>query len=328
MDIKTQSSLQLMKDIGQLLSLVRLYYPDHPVTKTKSQEVLSKLEEITLKKETLTFTVQGNLIFLNGEKLELQDRLSKIFMADFSKLKIGSLNLEPGLTLEELGVFISLLNNTEKLSGESQVKEFLDQNKVQHIIPHYATYELVQEDEKVVKTEEVVNINQLPLEVIKSFSSGLKNSIVKDKTLVHNYDFLSAVFTELAQEINTPEELSKIIWVIGDYLIGEVSTLKQEVINHKILEQLKSFMFSLYEKKENHEQWKGHVENSFAKVIVALQLKRLVLVYKKHKIGIAAVLSKIKIELQDLPEESKLYQQIKQELKHLGLPDLDAGMFI
>jgi len=47
----------------------------------------------------------------------------------------------------------------------------------------------------------------------------------------------------------------------------------------------------------------------------------------KHKKGLEAVLKKIKNMLKDVPEDSALYRQIKNELRKIGAPKYDDNMF-
>lgn len=324
---KKQSYLNLLRKLSMLLYNVKLYGLDHHVTKAQLPEVFAEIEKVTLKNTSLIFSAQGNLTFINGEELEVRDGLSKNFMSDLAKLKIGSLDLEPGLTLNELDALMLLLTSSAKLAGVEQVKEFLAKHPAKHIVPVFASYKMVQENEKIVKEGEVVNMDQLPPEAAKGFSSDLQHGIIKDKILAHNPLFLCGVFTDLTKTINTPEELLKVIWVMGEYLIDEISTAREVELNRKVLEQLKDHLLALLEQKENKEEWEKTTVKSFAKIIAALQLKRFLLLYKKHKKQIEVVSKKIYSLLQHLPEDSKLYQKTKEELKQIGIPDIDNNLF-
>jgi len=324
---KKQSYLNLLRKLSMLLYNTKLYGVEHHVTKAQSPEVLSEIEKVTLKNTSLILSAQGNLTFINGEELEVRDGLSKNFMSDLAKLKIGSLDLEPGLTMDELDALMLLLIGSSKLAGVEQAKEFLAEHHAKHIIPVFASYKMVQEDEQIVKEGEVVNIDQLPPEAAESFSSDLQHGIIKDKTLAHNPLFLCGVFNDLIQTINTPEDLLKAIWVIGEYLIDEISTATEMEVNRKVLEQLQAHLLARLEQKENKEEWKKTIEKSFEKIIAALQLKKFILLYKKHKKQLEAVSKKICSLLQHIPEDSKLYQKTKEELKKVGIPEIDKNMF-
>jgi len=88
----------------------------------ESSEVLSEIENHTLKKIVLTFSVLGNTMFLNGEKLEIRDGLSKQFLLSLAKLSLGALDLRPGLTVNELSTLMLLLINNANLKGSRKLK--------------------------------------------------------------------------------------------------------------------------------------------------------------------------------------------------------------
>ena len=327
-DALKQSYLNLLRKLSMLLYNTNLYGHDHHVTKVQAPGVLSEIEKFTSKNTSLILSAQGKLTFINGEELEVRDGLSKTFMNDLAKLKIGSLDIEPGLTLDELDALMLLLVSSSTITGVDQIKEFLTGHHAKHIIPVFASYKMVKENEQITKEGETVNIDQLPPEAAKNFSSDLQQGIVKDKTLVHNPVFLCGVFTDLIQTINTPEELLKVIWAIGEYLIDEISTATEMEVNRKVLEQLKAHLLAQLEQKENKKEWKKTTEKSFEKIIAALQLKRFLLLYKKHKKELETVSKKLYALLQHIPEDSKLYQKTKEELKKVGIPELDKNMFI
>ncbi|MFH1969974.1 MAG: hypothetical protein ABIJ53_06615 [Verrucomicrobiota bacterium] len=147
----------------------------------ESSEVLSEIEKLTSKKDALTFSVLGNTMFLNGEKLEIRDGLSKQFMLNLAKLSLGALDLRPGLTADELSVLMLLLINNANLKGKPEIKKYLDEHDVKHITPHLATYQLVQENEQVVKEGSVINVDKLSSKVIKDYASDLKHASTNNK---------------------------------------------------------------------------------------------------------------------------------------------------
>ena len=409
---KVQSYLHLIQRLAMLLYNTRLYYGlNNPLVQKESSEVLLAIENLTLKKDTLTFSVLGNTIFLNGEKLEIRDGLSKQFLLGLAKLSLGALDLRPGLTADELSTLMSLLINNANLKGKQEIKKYLDEHNTKHIIPHLATYQLVQENEQVVKEGSVIDVDKLSskavkdyvadlkhapppkapsgsvdeiskflfnlshnqaednttknagqsspaiikpaeagailgpdskdaahesgvqensrtsLEAVGLFSADLRNGVIRDKLVMHDPIFLCKVLTNLTQAISTVEELSRIIWTIGEFLIDDISMPKEIEANRRICEQLNNHLIAQWEQKESKEQGTKTIEESFVQIITALQIKKYILSYIKHKKGLEAVLKKIKSMLKDVPEDNKLYQQIKNELRKIGPPKFDGNMF-
>ena len=409
---KVQSYLHLIQRLSMLLYNTKLYYGlNNPLVMEESSEVLAEIENLALKKDTLTFSVLGNTMFVNGEKLEIRDGLSKQFLLNLAKLSLGALDLRPGLTANELSTLMLVLINNANLKGKPEIKKYLDEHDVKHIIPHLATYQLVQENEQVVKEGSVINVDKLSskvikdyasdlkhastnkppvgsadeigkflynlqhnvaedkatkntgqlspviikpaeegaisgpdskgaalklgeqensqpsLEVVSMFSADLRNGVIRDKLLMRDPIFLCKVLTNLTQAINTMEELSRIIWIIGEFLIEDISLTKEIEANRKICEQLNNHLIAQWEQKESKEQGRKIIEEAFVQIIAALQIKKYILAYIKHKKGLEAVLKKIKNMLKDVPEDNVLYRQIKNELRKIGLPKYDGNMF-
>ena len=406
---KVQSYLHLIQRLSMLLYNTKLYYGlNNPLVMKESREVLAEIENLTSKKDTLTFAVLGNTMFVNGEKLEIRDGLSKQFLLSLAKLSLGALDLRPGLTADELSALMLVLINNANLKGKPEIKKYLDEHNAKHIIPHLATYQLVQENEQVVKEGSVVDVdklsskaikdyaselkhaatsNKLPsgsvdeiskflfnlsrnpaedntakntgqlaseiikpaedgkisgpalkdaalksdgqpsLEVIGLFSADLRNGVIRDKLLMRDPIFLCKVLTNLTQAMNTVEELSRIIWTIGGFLIDDISSAKEIEANRKICAQLNNHLVAQWEQKASKEPGKKIIEEAFVQIIAALQIEKYILAYIKHKKGLEAVLKKIKNMLKDAPEDNVLYQQIKNELRKIGPPKYDGNMF-
>ena len=409
---KVKSYIHLIQRLSMLLYNTKLYYGlNNPRVMQESSEVLAEIENLTLKKTTLTFSVLGNTMFVSGEKLEIRDGLSKQFLLSLAKLSLGALDLRPGLTANELSTLMLLLINNANLKGKPEIKKYLDEHDVKHIIPHLATYQLVHENEQVIKEGSVVDVDKLSSKAIKDyasdlkhastnkkpssgsvdeigkflynlqhnitdekttqntgqlspviikpveaganggldlkgaalklggqesrqseavsmFSSGLRKGVISDKLLMRDPVFLCKVLTDLTQAISTVEELSRIIWIIGGFLIEDISSVKDVEVNRKMCEKLNNHLVAQWEQKESQEQGVKIIKESFVKIIAALQIKKYILSYVKHKKSLEAVLKKIKNMLKDVPEDNVLYQQIKNELRGIGPPKYDSSMFV
>ncbi|MBU3958690.1 MAG: hypothetical protein KKE91_02385, partial [Candidatus Omnitrophica bacterium] len=116
-----------------------------------------------------------------------------------------------------------------------------------------------------------------------------------------------------------PEELIKTLWLIGDHLLGEAAaTAKGEGANRKSIDGLKAHLLSLWGKKPDKERWKGETEKTFTAISAALEIKRLILLYKKHKKGLETITNKLSKILKLLPPESQLYFKTMEELAKMG----------
>lgn len=332
-----QTYRPLAMNLGQLLSVARLYNPEHPVFKEKARQVFAEITKFMRNKQSLILSEsEGVFLIINGEKIEAKDSLIKHFVESFHSLQLGSLDLEPGLSVEELVLLIRLLSQGEHPMGETQIKEYLRQSGAMHIIPRFATYKLVEENEKIVKDGGVLSVEDIPLDFISRFSEdfikgevpqNLKKNEKAYLILAHNPKFLSGLVFDLSKEADKTEELAKILWLIGDYLISEISTVREEEINRKILNELKERLLYLLQERPDKARWKDEIEKMFVTISAALELKGLILLYKKHKKELEAVVNKLVDILETLPFESQIYKKTKEDLEKIGPPSLDSFLF-
>jgi len=305
------------------------------LVKEKSRMVFAEVNRVIEEERSLTFAESGDIFLVNGTEVEVKD-IMRQFTDNFHNLQLGSLKLESGLDLEEFGVFIRLLSRTERLSGDKQIKQYLKERGVNHIVPLFASYRLVKEDERIIKEGGILNLQQVPAEIIEQFCRDLNkgevaNQIEKQERiyqlLAHDPDFLSRQAFDLVRNKDDPKELEKILWLIGDYLIGEVGTAKKEEINRKILNELESRLLSLWEREKDKAEWKEAIQEVFTKINAALELKGLTLLYQKHKKGLETAAEKLKGILDAIPAQSQLYLKAKENLRAIGPPRLDETIF-
>lgn len=319
--------LVLVKTLGQLLSISRLYKFEHPVFKKSLRPVFTEVNEFIKENDSLNFFQSGSILLVNGEEIEIKDSLVAEFTKSFHNLQLGSLSFEYGITVEEFEVFMRILYQEETLQGEDKIKQYLNAKGVKHIIPRAATYKMVQEDEVIVKNGGILNIDEIPNEILDKFVQDLKNAKVSEKLVheetnykfvAHNPVFLSETVFNLIKDKEEPEELSKILWAMGDYLIDEIDTVNKEELNRKILDDIKKNLFSVFEQKLNKEHLKNEIQKIFIAINTALQLKGLILVFEKHKNSIVKIEKRIKKILELLPQDSQLYQKTKEKLEKIG----------
>ncbi|MEI6831562.1 MAG: hypothetical protein WCK61_02535 [Candidatus Omnitrophota bacterium] len=326
-----------IKGIGQTLALTRLYSFDHPVIKVKVKEVFGEIINFISDNGTLVFSESPEATLLvNGEELKSEDSLMARFIQNFRNLKIGSIDLMPQLTIDEFYVFIELLNNTDKLKEEGSIKEFLKAKKAVHIIPSFASYKLINEHESIIKDNSAIRIEDLPPEVIKNFNLDLNigevNKKIKEgdqiyQVLAHDPETLSHAVIDYIKDKEQPDELTKILWLIGDYLINEIKSAKQEEINRRVLNELKDRLLISWEEKQVKPLLTEEMHKTFMALNAVIQIKGLFSLYKKHKKELAALIDKLKNIIKDLPLESQLYRKVKEEWDRIDHSNLDITLF-
>ena len=313
-----------IKSMGQLLSFSRLYNSEHPIFKERLVETMRQLKDLTSNSRSLVIASLEGLLLVNGQKVEAKNILMQRFIESLFNLQLGSLDIEPGASADEIVTLINALNQTTTSRGTEKIKDYFKSKNVTHIIPRLTAYKLVKEDEKVVRAKGSINISDLPPEIVEKFSQSLnrgeaakfiRENDVNYRALTHDPVFLSGFVYDNSKKKNTIEELEKVLWVIGDYLISEISTAKEEELNRKLLDEFKDKLLSLWEDKKD-KNWKGAIHKNITAISSALELKGLMVLYKKHKKEAEKVLSGINSILETLPPESQLYKKTKEELEN------------
>ena len=327
----TKTFKRIARNLAQLVSLAKMYKYAHPMVVQKTRDTYKDISEfLSGNKQSLVLAKSADMLLINGEKVEPESNLMKKFIEDFLLLDIGSLELEPGVTLEEMGVLILLMCHAEKTSGVDRITQFFSEKKAAHLMARAATFKLVQEDEDIVKKGEFLKIEDIPPEVLKRFSQDLKDGKVPQnleksekeyRLAAHNSTFLAEMAFDLLKEKgekNTPQDLERILWLMADYLIDEIGSFKEENLNRDVLEDIKTKLLSKWQGDTEKQALVQHMEKTYIVINTAMQLKGLLAIYKKHKKSMDSAAKKIKNIMKDLPTDSQLYQKTVKALADMG----------
>jgi hypothetical protein len=319
---------RLAKGLAQLASLAKMYNFEHPMVKEKNasayKDICDILEE---SKESIVLAKSADMLLINGEKIEPESRLMAKFIEDFISLDTGSIELERGLSQAEFDLFMRLICKTEHLSGADKIKGFLSGKKAAHLIARAATFKLVQENEDVVKKGAFIKSEDIPPEILETFSKDFVNGEVHEKlktadknyrAAAHNSTFLAGLMSGMMKEKDNPEDLEKILWVLADYLIDEIGTFKEEEINHEVLKEIKKKLLSMWQDKPEKEKMAQSAQKTYAVINNALQLKGLMSLYRRHKKGLTTTSGKINKILKKIPTDSQLYKKTIAEMEETG----------
>lgn len=334
---KIKTCRRLAKSLAQIVSLTKMYKFEHPMVKEKIQSVYTEINTFfNGHKQSIVLAKSADMLLINGEKINPEDKLIIKFIEDFVGLDIGSMELEIGLSQVELEIFMHLMCRAEHITGADKVKQFLSDKKASHLIARAATFKLVQENEDIVKKGEFIKVDELPPQILQKFSKDFKDGKVieklksadKDyKLAAHNSTFLAGLTFDLLKEKDAPEDLEKILWLLADYLVDEIGTSKEENINREILEEVKKKLLSMWKDKPEKKRIAENVEKTYAVINASLELKGLLTLYKRHKKELEGVVSRIKKILKDLPSNSQLYRKTIDNLKEIGRVSIDANSF-
>ena len=189
---------------------------------------------------------------------------------------------------------------------------------------------------RLYKEGEAVELDRLPPAVKERFLQDLDRGTISTKIqkkeeklykkLAHDPEFLSKTIVDLIYRKDGAAEVKNVVWLVADYLIGEIDSSKAEKINRKILTDVKARLLNIWEQKADKKHWAEETDKTFAKVDAVMQLKGLISLYKKHKKGVESTAGKLQDILGDLPPESNLYQKTVENMKKIGIPQLDTDV--
>ncbi len=144
---------KVLKQINWSIKTAQVYPLRHPTVLLTLERLLSTLQEMFKSMDELTICRVEDRIVVNDRNIESSDIL-KALIEKFIDKNISSLTFTKDLTKEELGKFLSFF--VKPLNKEAQTKnlpEFLKRHHIQSIKADQIRYELVSEDEVVVKAE-------------------------------------------------------------------------------------------------------------------------------------------------------------------------------
>jgi hypothetical protein len=312
-----------VKSMGQLLNLFRLYKSDHPIFKEKILGVLTIIEKLLLREKTLTLSKSGEVFLVNEEKIETQDSMAGRLVQCFNSLKIGSLDIISGLNAEEFVVFVRLLSQAEHLTGQLDIMNYLTEKGVKHIIPRFVMYKLVKEGEKVVKDREEAVKSGISPDMKGRFLQDLKNGTIDGRlkeeekeywTLAHDPALLCEFICSLIYKDSSAEDVVKLLWLVGDYLVDEIATAKDSDANRTVLTELEDHFFYSWEKKGINAAWHDMAKKTFNEIGIVIEIKGVITLYKKHKRELETMANKMSGMMKDLSPDSRAYTKLKKEL--------------
>lgn len=325
---KIKAYKRLAKSFAQIVSLSKMYKNGHPMVTQKLQSVYTEITSFFHEnKHSIVLAKSADMLLINGEKINPDDRLMVKFIEDFVGLDIGSLELEIGLRLEDMEAFIHIMKHTEHITGAEKIRQLLADKKAEHLIARAATFKLIQEDEDIVKKGEFIKVDELPPQVLQRFSKdflegkvseNLKTADKDYKLAAHNSTFLASLAFDMLKKKETPEDMEKILWLLADYLVDEIGTSKEENINREVLEEIKQKLLSMWKDDSEKNRVVQDIEKTYAVINIAMELKGLLSLYKKHKKALEGAAGKIKKIMKNLPADSQLYRNTAQNLSEIG----------
>ena len=211
MEITTKPSYaHVLKQINGAIRVLEMYPSGHPAILQATEKPFSALQEIFRETNHFTISQVEDRIVVNGKNIEGSDILKR-FTEEFNNQNINSLALTKDLTKEEFGKFLSFfVKPLNKNAPPKNLPEFLKRNHIQSVKVDQLRYELVTEDEVVVKAE-VVEGADIKTQISKIMKDN--PDLVRDIVLNKSVDKES-----LAEEFSAETDLSQLTEEIGKHV--------------------------------------------------------------------------------------------------------------
>ncbi len=143
----------VLKQMNGAIRRLEMYPPGHPASMQAMEKPFGALQEVFRGEEHFIISRVEDQIVVNGKHIEGADLLKR-FLEEFENQDVNSITIAKTLTKEELNVFLSFfvkpLGKTEQTTS---LLEFIKQNQIRSITVDQLRYELVTEDEVVVKSD-------------------------------------------------------------------------------------------------------------------------------------------------------------------------------
>lgn len=198
-----------------------MYPPDHPTKLQTAEIAFSAFQEVFEKTDQITFTQMGDAVIINGHSME-DGVLPKRLRKEFQNRTIQSLTFTNTLTREEFANFLNFLAvPLYEQPSQENLPEFLKRNQIDSIKINKLRYELVSEDEVVVKTE-VMEEADLKAQISKIIKQN--PDLVKDFLLNRTVKPESSI-ERFGTEVNLNELIQEIHQQVKNFTDDEVLSL-------------------------------------------------------------------------------------------------------
>jgi HEAT repeat protein/peptidyl-tRNA hydrolase len=143
----------VLKQMNGAIRTLEMYPSGHPATLQAMIKPFAALQEVFKNEEHLIISRVEDKIVVNGKQIEGTDLLKR-FLDEFENQNITSITLTKSITKEELNKFLGFFVKPLGKTAESiSLPEYITRNKIRSIRVDLLRYELVTEDEVVVKSD-------------------------------------------------------------------------------------------------------------------------------------------------------------------------------
>ena len=249
--------LDLVKGIGAAIKRLGMYPSEHPAAIKATEKPFFALQEIFKNSDQVTISQVDDKIIINGNSIE-GDLLPERLKEEFQEHNINSLTLFNTITKEELNKFLGFfVKPLEKSAPQKSLIEFLSENKIGSIQVNQLRYELVSEDEVVVKTEVLqgADLKAQISEIIKQNPDLVKdillNRPIKQESWIERFGTevnLDQLMQEIPQQVKNLSD-DEVLSLLASGLEFTLKESKDED-RKSVIEEVASLVHKLLQDRE------------------------------------------------------------------------------
>jgi hypothetical protein len=156
----------VLKQMNGAIRRLEMYPPGHPATLQAIEKPFATLQEIFKNTDQITISQVEDKIIINGKQIEGTELLQRL-LEEFENHNLNSLTITKDLTKDELNKFLGFfVKPLGKPTHTASLPDYIQQNQIRSVTVDQLRYELVTEDEVVVKSD-VVEGADLKAEISK-----------------------------------------------------------------------------------------------------------------------------------------------------------------
>lgn len=145
----------VLRQMHGAIRRLEMYPPGHPAATQAIEKPFLAMQEILKATDNLIISRVEGRIVVNGKSVEGEDALNRL-LEEFEQENISSLTFSKSLSKEELSSFLRFFVKPLGTKAQSiSLPDFIKKNRLQSIKVDQLRYELVDDDEVVVKTDVV-----------------------------------------------------------------------------------------------------------------------------------------------------------------------------
>lgn len=298
---------KLMRSFASAANAMVMYPPGHPGAKRQLEALSAPLNEALKTDDGVSIHLGEGVLVINDINVPTKTKALERVAENFADLKITDLEIDKGITNEELQNFLELFSHAEEvIKMYDSLNEALTKNQVQHIRSLQAAYIRVPKDVKEKMGGKTVGELKISKDEMKKLIAYLKgeidlsdpkqySKIFKDPNLISGV--VDQIITDSEKQPAQAKQKTIIVVLnqIGKYLSHEFTGSRKQKEAIKVLDLLNKKLTeakTFISLSANHN-FKTQIDQTIGQLKSLVKNQTLITEYNKHRKKIEKLEEKI-----------------------------------